>query len=83
MPDDLQIFDASYNSRTGEVTYGGFVFHGERYTWDTVAPGMVSIDASTGKRFSQAEIIVIRMQMGIILTFPVRPGTKCQPFPEP
>ncbi len=50
MPDDLQIFDASYNSRTGEVTYGGFVFHGERYTWDTVAPGMVSIDASTGKQ---------------------------------
>ena len=44
MPDDLQIFDASYNSRTGEVTYGGFVFHGERYTWDTVAPGMVSIE---------------------------------------
>lgn len=50
MPKDLQIFDATYDDITGDVTYGGFVFHGERYTWDTVAPGMVSIDGSTGKQ---------------------------------
>ena len=50
MPGDLQIFDAAYDHVTGDVTYGGFVFHGERYTWDTVAPGMVSVDAATGKQ---------------------------------
>lgn len=50
MPKDLQIFDATYDDITGDVTYGGFVFHGERYTWDTVAPGMVSIDTTTGKQ---------------------------------
>ncbi len=49
MPHDLQVFDASYDSATGDYTYGGFIFHGERYTWDTVGVG-VGIDASTGKQ---------------------------------
>lgn len=50
MPKDLQVFDATYDDITGDVSYGGFVFHGERYTWDTVAPGMVGIDGTTGKQ---------------------------------
>lgn len=50
MPNDLQVFDATYDSATGNVTYGGFVFQGERYTWDKVAPGMVNIDPTTGKQ---------------------------------
>lgn len=49
-PNDLQIFDASYDDKTGDVSWGGFVFHGERITWDTVSPGMVDIDPTTGKQ---------------------------------
>lgn len=49
-PDDLQVFNASYNDATGEVAWGGFVFHGERITWDTVNPGMVEIDPVTNEQ---------------------------------
>ncbi len=45
-PNDLLIFNSSYDSLTGKATYGGFVFHGERILWDQVDPGMVQIDAS-------------------------------------
>lgn len=50
MPGDLQVFDATYDLQTGDVSYGGFVFHGERITWDKVASGMVSVDPTTGKQ---------------------------------
>lgn len=49
-PEDLQIFDATYDDATGQVTYGGFIFHGERVTWDIVDPNMVETDAVTGKQ---------------------------------
>lgn len=49
-PEDLQIFDATYDDGTGEVTYGGFVFQGERISWDTIDPDMVKTDATTGKQ---------------------------------
>lgn len=49
-PDDLQIFDATYDDGTGQVTYGGFIFHGERITWDTIDPDMVKTDAVTGEQ---------------------------------
>lgn len=49
MTDDLQIFNSSYDDRTGEVHYGGFVFRGERITWDRVDPNLVKIDPNTGK----------------------------------
>ncbi len=49
VPEDLQIFDATYNDRTGQVTYGGLVFHGERISWDRIDPDMVEID-SAGKQ---------------------------------
>lgn len=47
-PDDLTVFDATYDAATGDVTYGGFIFHGERITWDSVDPGMVTTDPVTG-----------------------------------
>lgn len=45
-PGDLTVFDASYDAATGDVEFGGFLFHGERITWDTVSPGMVTTDAN-------------------------------------
>lgn len=50
-PGDLTIFNSSYNAATGDVTYGGFVFHGNRITWDQVNPGMVQIDANGKQTF--------------------------------
>jgi flagellin-like hook-associated protein FlgL len=40
---DMQIFNASYDDSTGEVTYGGFVYNGQRVSWDTVSQDMVEI----------------------------------------
>ncbi len=44
---DLQIYNASYDDATGEVTYGGFLFRGQRISWDTFAPDMVTYDKAT------------------------------------
>lgn len=44
---DLQIYNASYNDATGEVVYGGFVFRGQRISWDTFSTDMVSFDPKT------------------------------------
>lgn len=49
-PEDLQIFDATYDDGTGQVTYGGFIFHGERLTWDMIDPDMVKTDTITGEQ---------------------------------
>lgn len=50
-PRDLNVFNASYDSATGAVSYGGFVFHGSRITWDKVHPGMVKLDANGKQTF--------------------------------
>lgn len=49
-PNDLQIYNASYDMAQGLTEYGGFVFHGERISWDTIDPDMVTVDATTGKQ---------------------------------
>ena len=49
-PKDLQIFDATYDASGNVVTYGGFLFHGERITWDMIDSDMISIDSGTGKQ---------------------------------
>lgn len=46
-PDDLEIFNASYDSSTGQATFGGVIFRGERYEWSAINPGM--INAVTGE----------------------------------
>lgn len=48
-PNDLEIFNASYDNNGNLVTYGGFVFHGERITWDMIDAGMVETDPDTNK----------------------------------
>ncbi len=45
--DDLQIYDASYDEQTQDVTYGGFLFRGQRISWNTIDPDMVIYDPDT------------------------------------
>ncbi len=47
--EDLTFFNSEYDSATGEVAYGGFLYRGERITWDTVDADMVYQDADTGE----------------------------------
>lgn len=49
-PGDLQIYDATYDSTTGDVTYGGFIFHGNRIPWTDVHQDLVKTDPTTGKQ---------------------------------
>lgn len=42
-PNDLEVFDATYDSANKIVTYGGLKFHGERIRWDEIDPNMVSV----------------------------------------
>ncbi len=45
--DDLQIYDATYDGQTGDVSYGGFLFRGQRISWNTIDPDMVVYDPVT------------------------------------
>lgn len=54
-PHDLNVFNGSYDAATGQVTYGGFLFHGNRITWDQVSPGMVQTDANGNQTFVAGE----------------------------
>lgn len=52
-PDDIQVFDATYDDATGEATFGGIVFHGNRITWDQINPDMVTFDSSHNQVFKE------------------------------
>lgn len=47
---DLQVFNSHYDDATGVVEYGGFIFNGNRVSWDAISLGMVEIDPATGKQ---------------------------------
>lgn len=47
VPNDLSLFNSTYDLTTGKYTYGGFIFNGERVSWDTIDPNMV--DTATNK----------------------------------
>lgn len=46
-PDDLYIYNDSYNSVTKTATYGGVAIGGKRYSWASINPNMY--DIATGK----------------------------------
>lgn len=50
VPQDLNIYNATYDAATGDVTYGGFTFHGNRIPWNSVDANMVTIDANTNEQ---------------------------------
>lgn len=47
--DGLDIFNSSYDADTGEVTYGGIIFYGNRISWDKISPDMVYADDDVQK----------------------------------
>ena len=50
-PGDLEVFDATYDDATGEVTFGGILFHGNRIPWDKINPDMVYLDDNNHQIF--------------------------------
>lgn len=55
IPQDLNTFNATYDNATGKVTYGGFIFNGERISWDKISGGMVSTNAEGKQVFNGGE----------------------------
>lgn len=45
-PDDIYIYNDSYDAATGTATYGGIAWQGKRYAWSAISPGMYN--AATG-----------------------------------
>jgi len=76
-PHDLHIFNASYDEAQGKTEYGGFVFHGERITWDMIDPDMVSVDATTGKQiFKGGEYSYTSQSTGYSFAFHSKGGEE-------
>lgn len=51
----IGVYNATYDDATGDVTYGGFLFDGERVSWDKVKPGMVYTGADGKQHFKDGE----------------------------
>lgn len=49
--EDMNFFNSEYDAATGDVKYGGFLFHGRRISWDTIDPDMVYLDSAGEQRF--------------------------------
>ena len=45
--EDMNFFNSEYDAATGDVKYGGFLFHGRRISWDTI----------DGKNFGWRELV--------------------------
>ena len=75
VPQDLNTFNSSYDAATGKVNYGGFIFNGERISWDKVAGNMVTIDA-TGKQVFAGGEYTYNAADGTYFTFSCEPGAQ-------
>lgn len=74
---DLQVFNSKYDSTTGIVEYGGFIFNGNRVSWDTISPGMVEIDPATGKQiFTGGTYTYQEPGSGAIFHISSKPGAE-------
>ncbi len=71
-PNDVQIYNETYDAVTGAVTYGGVVDNSVRYAWSTISAGMY--DATTGL-FQEGEYS-FATQDGTTLKFICEDGTK-------
>lgn len=74
--DDLQIFNASYDSTTKKVSFGGFIFNGNRVSWDTVSPGMVHLDAKGNQVFNGGSYVYTEQNSGETFQIICKPGSK-------
>lgn len=74
--DDLQIYDATYDDATGEVTYGGFLFRGQRISWNTIDPNMVFYDTNTKQQVFKGGSYDFWDQDGYHFHVDCEPGAK-------
>lgn len=74
--DEIQIFNASYDDQTGDVTYGGFIFNGNRINWNMVDQSMVNIDQTTGEQTFTAGTYTYTDATGQIFTLKCEDGAK-------
>lgn len=74
--DDLEIYDATYDDQTGEVTYGGFLFRGQRISWDSISPDMVSYDPNTNQQIFKGGSYDFWDQDGFHFQVNCEPGAK-------
>lgn len=74
-PVDLKIFDATYDDVTGDVTYGGIVFDGNRISWDAIDPNMVYMDGGTQK-FHEGTWVYVDAASDRKLTFSAKEGDE-------
>lgn len=81
-PKDLKIFDATYDSTTGAVTYGGIVFRGERISWPDLkdkipnSTDLVYIDPADGKQKFNEGTWVLMDGQNKLLTLSARQGDE-------
>lgn len=58
---DMQIYNASYDDATGQVTWGGISIYDQRFDWKTIDPNMVAIDPVTHEQiFTGGEYDFVR-----------------------
>lgn len=74
--DDLQIYNSSYDAATNTVAYGGFIFNGNRVSWDAVSPGMVALDANGNQVFAGGSYIYIDPNSGTQFNITCGTGTE-------
>ncbi len=73
---DLQVYNASYDSTTGRVTYGGFIFDGNRVSWDSISTSMVELDASGNQIFTGGNYTYTEPNTGTQFHIVCEPGAK-------
>lgn len=73
---DMQIFNAAYDSASGEAAFGGIIYKGERITWDSIDPDMVSIDPATGEQIFKGGMYSCTAPDGTSFTFTCENGAK-------
>ena len=71
-PDDLYIYNSSYDDVTGETRYGGIALAGTRYSWDEISPRLYNADTNT---FNEGRFTYIANN-GEILSFESTLGSE-------
>lgn len=71
-PDDLYIYNDSYDKATGTATFGGIAYRGKRYDWNMIDPGMY--DSATGT--FHAGTYTLNTDDGSVLNLVCEEGSK-------
>ncbi len=64
--DDINIYNSSYDPKTGAVEYGGIIYNGERFSWNSIDPDMVNIDSEGNQTFVGGEYSFVQDGQTII-----------------